>query len=158
VKPAPTQDDAHAPRQVRPEHRLLDVFVGQWRVSGTSAPGGPGSEVAGGESYEWLPGGFFLMNRWQRDFGAGNEHVGTGILGHLPEAPLFFAQSFDNLGYERRYDVSVEGRVWSYVGPWERARIEFAEDHQSFTARWELSKDGESWSPLCDLKMTKLGA
>jgi hypothetical protein len=152
-------DDPHAPRQVTSEHRKLDVFLGRWRVSGTTGLSAPAeTRLSGEDSYEWLPGGFFMANRWHHHLDTGQELVGTGVLGHLPEAPMFFAQSFDSLGHERRYDLSVEGRVWSYLGPWERATLEFADDGQSFTARWEMSRDGEGWTRLCDLKLTKLGA
>jgi hypothetical protein len=53
-------------------HRRLDVFVGDWHTEGTSfadgqAPDDPRASAApwkSDEHYEWLPGGFFLLRRW----------------------------------------------------------------------------------------------
>jgi hypothetical protein len=151
--------EPHARHTVNAQHRLLGTFIGRWHVTGQNAPSTPGgaaATVSGEESYEWLPGSFFVMNRWDRLFSDGNEHVGTGFLGSRGGAG-FFSQSFDNLGYERRYEVTAEGRVWSFTGQFERARYEFSEDGDGFTARWELSRDGKDWQPLCDLRATRIG-
>ena len=150
--------DRHEKRVVGPEHRRLDVFVGRWRVEGRNAPqapGSPGTSVLGEESYEWLPGGFFLMNRWNRRFSDGGIHQGTGIIGHEPGGETYTNQAFDNLGYARNYALSNNGRTWSFAGKWERATVTFSDDGRHLQTRWEISKDGNIWQPLCDLASTK---
>jgi len=149
--------DPHAPRARESEHEQLDVFVGAWRISGrnaAAAPSADGSPVTGEQAYEWLPGRFFLASRWHRRFSSG-AHVGTGILGFDPEAGALFAHHFDNLGYARKYRLTVRGRLWTLEGPWERATIAFGADGDSFTETWEISEDGARWRPLCELEATR---
>ena len=67
----------------------------------------------------------------------------------------YFARSFENHGFYRHYDVTVEGKVWTTSGKSERARIEFT-DHgrrQIITWEWRLK---DAWMPLCDRVATKL--
>jgi hypothetical protein len=52
-------------------HRRLDVFIGRWHAEGTSygegqradAPRASAVPWTSDESYEWLPGGFFVLHR-----------------------------------------------------------------------------------------------
>ena len=46
------------------EHELLNVFLGRWKVEGQNkeaAGVAPNMPVVGEESYEWLPGRFFVV-------------------------------------------------------------------------------------------------
>ena len=65
------------PKQLKPSaaHKRLEAFIGTWHAEGTSYGGG-GQDAAdpraagvpwiSDESYEWLPGGFFVLHRWMR--------------------------------------------------------------------------------------------
>ena len=55
----------------------------------------------------------------------------------------------------RRYEVSAEGRVWSFVGHSERARVGLSTDGRTQTIHWEWHHD-QGWLPLCDRVATKL--
>jgi len=44
---------------------------------------------------------------------------------------------FDNHGFQRCYDVTVDGRVWTFSGATERARIVFSDDGATQTITWE---------------------
>lgn len=151
-------EDPHEKREPGAEHRKLDLFVGRWRVEGFNAgqaPDAPDTKVSGEESYEWLPGRFFLLTHFDRGFTGGGRHIGTGLIG-VGERGTYASDSFDNLGYHRTYKLSVEDRVWTYSGGHERAQLTFAKDGKSFHVKWELSKDGKAWQPLCELDGTKL--
>jgi ketosteroid isomerase-like protein len=155
VTPEPHRklSDPHATRARGSELEQLEAFVGAWRVFGHNAPAAPGataSEVIGEQTYEWLPGRFFLASRWHRRFAAG-EHVGTGILGYDPDAGSLLSHNFDNLGFARRYRVAVRGRVWTFAGPWERATISFDPSGERYTEAWEIARDGARWRTLCEL-------
>lgn len=47
-----------------PEHRRLEIFVGEWRTEGEilATEAGPASRLTAIDRYEWLPGGFFLLH------------------------------------------------------------------------------------------------
>jgi hypothetical protein len=154
----PTREDPHATRAVGREQRRLEVFVGRWRVEGqnSGSPAAPYEDVTGEESYGWLPGGFFLVGRFDRQTASG-EHRGLSILGYDPDPREYFAQNFDNLGYPRRYHLEPRGNEWTFVGRFERATMRFADNGEAFTATWEMSKDGATWQPLCELRGIKLG-
>lgn len=137
-----------------PEHELLIRLVGRWTITGRNgaeAPSAPNAPIAGEESYEWLPGEFFVLGRWDRRIGDGR-HVGVSMLGRAVDASRYEAHNFDNLGYARRYVLSASGSTLTFSGEWERATYEIAEDGRSFRARWEISKDGSTWGSLCELR------
>jgi len=143
----------HALRTPSRDHAALAMFVGHWRVDGRNAgaaPNAPNALVAGEQVYEWLAGGFFVVGRWSRRFGD-DAHIGTSVLGHEPDDDAYFAHHYDNLGYAREYVVSMRDRVWTFTGRYERATIAFSSDGASFDEVWELSKDGMTWHPLCEL-------
>lgn len=150
--------DPHQKREPGPLHEQLTPFIGRWKVKGKNAPlapDAPSTEVTGEETYEWLPGGFFVLNRWDRRLGHDGRHIGTGILGVGPSEQAYTSDSFDNLGYHRHYELSVAGRVWTFRGEFERAVLTFGPSAADFHVQWELSKDGSSWQPLCELQGTK---
>jgi hypothetical protein len=59
------------------ELRRLDIFVGKWHTEGLSYGSGQSKENPydspvrwlGEETYEWLPGGFFLIRHWKGQIG-----------------------------------------------------------------------------------------
>jgi hypothetical protein len=152
------QRDPHEARQPGAAHRRLDVFLGHWKVegeNGSAAPAAPGARVRGEETYDWMPGGFFLIARWVHRFDSAL-HEGIGFIGHDPITGAYTANHFDNLGYHRAYRLAEANGVWSFVGTFERARMRFDGDGNGFAIEWELSKDGLLWQPLCNLRGTRL--
>lgn len=145
------------------QHRTiegLERFIGTWQVdghAGEGAPGAAGARMTGIESYEWLPGGYFLVNRWDRRVGP-FQHTGMGIIGQDDASTECSTQSFDNMGFARRYRTTVEDGVMTLSGTWERARIAVSEDGAALSIHWERSLDGESWLPLCDLTGTRVAS
>ena len=55
-----------------PEHKRLEVFLGKWTGAGKSlaSPYGPAGPVSSTDTYEWLPGGFFMAHHWDVKQGA----------------------------------------------------------------------------------------
>lgn len=155
-----TTPDPHARRATHELHERLAAFIGRWSVSGRNAdaaPVAPNSAITGEHHFEWLPGQFFVLGRFRHDHAAG-AHSGASIFGIDEESGALFARNFDNLGYERKYTLSFERGVWRFVGRFERALLVFGQDGRSYEERWELSKDGVEFVPLCEMHATKLGA
>jgi hypothetical protein len=67
----------------------------------------------------------------------------------------YFVRAFENRGFCRHYDTTVDGRVWTLIGNTEGARIEFSNDGARQTIAWEW-RPKDVWLPLCDRVATKV--
>src|ERR687897_1256331 len=95
------------PREPNPDLKNLDRLVGTWEMSG---------EVGGRVTYEWMEGGFFLIQHVD----LGPEAEGMEVIGH--ERPLGQEPSADiksrfygNTGDTLDYTYQLEGdtlRIW----------------------------------------------
>ena len=140
-----------------PEHDALSVFLGNWRATGTSY-GGPDQSgtdpKANGVPWisthagRWHTGEFFLIQDEKAHVG-GTVFDTLSVMGVDPEKAGYFARTFENHGFYRHYDVTVNGRVWAVSGETERASIEFSTDNRTQTIVWEWKRQGK-WLPLCD--------
>ncbi len=143
-------------------HRRLDVFVGAWHTEGTSFADGqmPEDPRASGvlwtsdETYEWLPGGFFLLHRWDALAGS-RVFQGTEVLGHDDAIGGYFTRFFDNAGFHPEYTAAVDGDVWTFTEPSTRATVTIQDDGQHIDHRWEWRVAGGDWLPLCERVATR---
>ena len=71
------------------------------------------------------------------------------VMGVNSEKHGYFAKAFENHGFYRHYDVTVDGTVWTISGETERSTIEFSGDNRTQAIVWEW-KPKEKWLPLCD--------
>jgi len=119
-----TQDYQQVP-EPNPDLKSLDRLVGKWKVSGP--------DIGGQVTYEWMEGGFFLMQHF--DFVHGGHKVkGMEIIGHLQpfgEEPSTDIKSriYDTMGNTFDYMYELEGdtlTIWGgekgspayYQGKW----------------------------------------
>jgi hypothetical protein len=140
------------------ELKKLQPFVGKWIVEGqnlSGAPVAPNTEVAGVQTYDWLPGNFFLVGKWDRQFDD-SEHIGIGMFGYDLTKQEFYLNNYDNLGHAVTYDVDSYRHIWKFAGVKERATVIFSNDGQTFIEDWEILNDNFVWQPLCTLKSTKI--
>jgi Protein of unknown function (DUF1579) len=145
------------------ELQLLNVFVGKWPTEGLSYGPGQSHENPydspvrwiGAESYEWLPGEFFLVRRFNGQIGdipiSGMETIGYDVA-----SQTYPSQSFDNYGRIHIGQRRFHNGVWSsYVGTEYRATYAFRNDGNNMATHWEwLCKN--DWSVLMDLEGTKV--
>jgi hypothetical protein len=139
------------------ELKKLQIFAGKWIVEGqnlSGAPIAPNTEVAGVQTYDWLPGNFFLVGKWDRQFDEA-EHIGIGLFAYDTEKKEFCLTNYDNMGYARKYEVLSYRHVWKLTGEKERATIIFSADGQTFIEDWEIMNNF-NWQPLCTLKSKKI--
>ena len=149
------KDDGVTPKR-GPEHDVLAVFLGNWTAKGTSYGGtdqsGPDPKANGvpwtsTHVGRWHTGEFFLIQD-EKARPAGDVFDTLSVMGVDPETGKYFAAAFENHGFFRRYDVTVNGRVWTISGKTERATIEFSPDDRTQTIVWEWKPEGR-WLPLC---------
>jgi hypothetical protein len=139
------------------DQEKLSVFLGKWHAEGDSYAAGQKKDDPRGavekwvsdETYEWLPGQFFVLQRWDAKTGA-NPFKGTAIINHDADTGNYMTRSYENHGFIRDYVTRVDGDTWTFTGDTERARIEFTSDGRTQKIAWEWRNPGEVWLPLCD--------
>src|SRR5687768_1631922 len=140
-----TTSDNEAPPERGAKHEALACFLGRWRAEGRTygiskhPDDDPRSAAVPWVSTHlgmWHTGEFFLIQD-ERAMTGGNPFDTLTIMGVDAKAGSYFARSFENHGFCRHYDVSVDGRTWKLDGEFERARIEFSADGRSQTIAWE---------------------
>jgi len=153
----PVAHDAEAPPTRSADHERLAVFLGRWQAVGTSFGGtdqSGGNPRANGVPWtsthtgRWHTGEFFLLQDEEARPG-GQVFDTISVMGVDPATGRYFSRSFENHGFSRDYDVTVDGNRWHISGPHERATITFSDDGRTQTHSWEWKPDAE-WLPLCD--------
>ena len=160
VRTAATAAPAASPhiQPVRSQlHDALEMFVGEWRAEGWSY-GDPLQSIANPKaiarawrsthSAHWHSGRFFLVHDERAHSGA-DPFDTVGVMGVDESSGRLFALMFENRGFQRQYDVQVNGRRWTFDGPTERALIDFSADGRTQRIVWEW-KPRDRWLPLCE--------
>ena len=145
------------------ELQLLNVFVGKWHLEGLSYGSGQAYENphdssvrwSAEETYEWLPGGFFLVNRF--DAKIGNTAIsGIEMVGYDAVSQSYPSQLFDSYGRILSGQRSIRDGVWSSsIGTEYRTTYAFRNEGNTLASRWEWL-DGNDWFVLADLEGTKV--
>ena len=138
-------------------HKRLEVFIGNWHAEGTSYgdgqdaadPRAAGVTWTSDESYEWLPGSFFVLHRWDAQMGK-HEFKGAEIMGYDEAEGGYFTRMFDNAGHHPDYAGSVDGDVWNFTEAQTRATVKVQDGGDKMTFNWEWKNGGSKWLPLCD--------
>jgi hypothetical protein len=149
-------DDQGVPKRGT-QHRALEAFLGRWRAEGQAYgsasqsaddPRGAPEPWVSTHTGKWHTGEFFLIQDERATVG-GKPFDTLSVLGVDARTGRHFARSFENHGFYRHYDVTVDARVWTLAGDSERARIEFSADGRTQTITWEW-RHADRWLPLCD--------
>lgn len=144
-----------APRRPGPEHQALAPLVGVWETRGQVRASGstPAAEIAGTDSYEWLPGGYFLLHRV--DVRIGGEPVeGIEIIGWDAKAGAYFLHSYDSQGTASVMQGRVRDGVWTLEGDAERFTGGFGDGGRTLSGLWER-REGAEWLPWMDVRLMK---
>jgi hypothetical protein len=140
----------------------LTPLVGEWRLLaafGDEPPADVGARV----TFEWLPGGRFLGQRWEVPIPEAPD--GIAIIGPDPRREGSYLQHyFDSRGVARVYRMSLEGGVWKLwrdepdLSPLDfsqRFTGTFSNDGQTIAGAWEICHDGTTWEHDFDLTYVK---
>jgi hypothetical protein len=124
------------PPQPNPDLKNLDILVGTWEMSG---------DVDGQVTFEWMAGGFFLIQRVDLGPQDGQRIKGIEIIGH--ERPFGAEPSEDirsrfysNMGDTLDYVYELEGNtltIWAgEKGSPAYAKGTFSEDGNTGSGEW----------------------
>jgi hypothetical protein len=132
-------------------HDALQMWLGRWRAGGcVHGPDGSRAWLRSEESYELLPGGFFVLQRWS-EHGQPEPFAGVGVLGYDEALDEYSCRRFENHGFYRRYVVRRFDRQWHFEGETERALYEFDCGGRRVDIRWEWRPlDQGEWRCLCE--------
>jgi hypothetical protein len=146
-----------------PEHKRLDVFVGKWNTEGQAqaSPYGPAGKMTSVETFEWMPGGFFMIHHWDTRQG-GVELKGLEVLGYDSHSKMYSTRFFDNLGSSGFMKATLLGNAWTWTGDSEVGGKPLKErctttlvSSDAWTSKCEFSSDGAKWLPNFDLKSAR---
>ncbi len=145
-----------------PELQRLNAFVGKWHAEGTSYADGQRADDplasavpwTSDESYEWLPGSFYVLHRWDAMAG---ERVfkGVEIMGYDEAQGGYFTQLFDNAGNHPTYSATVDGNIWEFAEAVTRVKVTVSDDGDQMEFDWEWKSGGSDWLPLCKRVATR---
>src|SRR5687767_9890233 len=98
-------------------HQQLNKFVGLWNTTGRILPTttSPEISVSGTDSYEWLPGGYFLLHKV--DVQMGDERNETlEIIGWNHLHKHYVLQYYESKGNSGSMAGTVANGQWTFLG------------------------------------------
>ncbi|MBE0448521.1 MAG: DUF1579 family protein [Actinobacteria bacterium] len=147
ISPEPEAQPAQPPRP-NPDLKNLDRLVGTWNLKGSEF--GTYGEIKGQVTFEWMEGGFFLVQHVNINY-AGQKVKGIEIIGHerkFGEEPSEEIKSrfYDNMGNTLDYVYEVDGdtlTIWGgEKGSPAHFKSKYTEDGNTSTGRWEWPGGG----------------
>jgi hypothetical protein len=146
-----------------PEHNRLNIFAGEWRTEGQTIAdsNSPSVPIRSSDVYEQLPGGFFIVHRWNGRVGDDDVH-GIEVIGYDAERHAYRTHFFDNTGGSGSEVLTVRERTWTWLGEhvmgvaWHRCISVVSEDGNTMRARHERSTDGKTWMPWMDVTLSRI--
>ena len=123
-----------------PALKVFDRFIGTWDMQGRTLDSNVPNMTARA-SYEWLPGGFFVLQRFQADF-MGMEIDSFEVIGYDPETGTFPSTVYSNMvGTPLSYRWEIDGD-----------EVKITTEELGATFRGEWSEDGArlsgGWRPI----------
>jgi hypothetical protein len=142
----------------------LKPFVGEWSLEVTPPGGEPSGDVGARVTFEFMPGGRFLVERWTVPIPEAPD--GIALIGYDEGRGTLLQHYFDERGVARVYEMKFEDGVWelertkpdfSPLDFAQRFRGTFSEDGSVIEGRWEICHDGATWEHDFDLTYRRLG-
>ena len=140
----------------------LQPLVGEWRLVATFKDMPP-ADMGARATFEWMPGGRFLIQRWEVPIPEAPD--GIAIIGPDPAREGSYLQHyFDTRGVARVYKMSIENGVWtlrrdeadfSPLDFSQRSTGTFSADGTTIVGAWEICHDGTTWEHDFDLTYTR---
>lgn len=146
------------PRPASTELERLNAFVGVWETEGelaTESAQQP-TKFRATDTYEWLPGGYFLLHRFDADMPSGKVE-GIEVIGYSPKGDSYPMQSFDSVGNASAMEARLQADTWTFVGDGIRFTGGFRADGRVFAGRWESRpSEGVPWQAWMEVRLTKV--
>ena len=137
-----------------PAHAQLDIFAGKWNTSGIMQTGqGEPVTITGTDTYEWLPGGYFLLHKVKVMMG--KEHKESlEIIGYDPDLNVYTMHAFDDQGVVTIMHARHRQGIWTFQGDTLRFTGGFGYEHKILSGEWKHLIAGE-WKHLMNITLTR---
>lgn len=96
---------ASLPKSPHPKLRALQPLIGRWRIEGP--------DVSGEVSYEWMEGGFFLIQRYDLT-NYGSRHKGIEYSGWDEDTGTVRSRLMGTDGSRFTYTYALDGNIYYY--------------------------------------------
>lgn len=139
-----------------PEHDQLHRLVGRWKTEGKigATATSPEVKIMGTDTYEWLPGEYFLLHKV--DVWVGDDRNETfEVIGFDQQTGKYTMQHYDNKGNSGTMTATFENEVWTFQGETLRFTGGFKNNDKEFSGTWEQQSDGKTWKHWMELKLMK---
>lgn len=156
----PQQQQFRAQEQLvsGPEQQRLEPFIGKWNTEGTIKVDstGPGVRFHGVDTYEWVPGGYFVLHRWDAHMPDGRTQ-GIEIIGYDAVLGTYTVQSFDSAGNTDVMSAWLADDTWTFEGKSLRFRGGFRDGGKTLAGVWDKRSDERlAWEHSMDVKLSKV--
>jgi hypothetical protein len=126
---------AEQPPKPDPALKRLDKLVGTWDLRGRTL-GAKEDDVAGKTTFEWLPGGFFLQQRFQATFMGMSLHS-LELIGYDPSTGTSTSNVYSNMwGQPIPYRWDVQGNNVTISVEGAKMTGTISEDGNAFSGGW----------------------
>ena len=123
------------PPQPEPALKRLDKLVGSWTMKGRTLDS-EAHNISGRTTFEWLPGGFFLQQRFEMNF-AGFEIRSLELIGYDPETEAFSSLVYSNMwGAPLPYQWDLQDDVLKISTEASKFEGRISEDGNTFSGGW----------------------
>jgi Protein of unknown function (DUF1579) len=148
-----------------PELKKLEYFAGDWKVDAEMKPSpfGPGGKITETAHAEWMQGNFFMILHSKYSSESMGSGVEYAVLGYDPAKKQYTYESFNSDG---EHEVATgtpdaDGKLWTWYSspdpamPMKWRYTETVLSPSSYAIKFEMSKDGQTWSSIMEGKATK---
>ena len=139
-----------------PALKRLDKLVGSWTIKGRTLDSNE-DNISGRTTFEWLPGGFFLLQRFEMNF-AGFEIQSLELIGYDPSTEAFSSLVYSNLApFALPYQWDLQDSVLKISTEASTFEGTFNEEGDIFSGGWrpDPGKEGPGNVPY-DISGTRV--
>jgi hypothetical protein len=136
--------------------KRLEVLIGTWEMKGHTLDTEE-NNINGWNTFEWLPGGFFLKSTGEINFN-GEKIQSLELIGYDPSSQTFPSSVYSNLdGNVLPYQWNVQGKTVTHSDASSKYMGTLSEDGRTLTGGWR-PKEGEKEIPgnAYDAVMTRV--
>jgi hypothetical protein len=129
------QETAYAAPQPAPALQRLEKLVGTWNIKGRTLDSKE-ENISGQTTFEWLPGGFFLQQRFRMNF-RGLDIQSLELIAYDPSTEAFASYVYSNLwGQPVPYKWDLRDDVLRIAVEGAKFEGRFSKDGKSFSGGW----------------------
>ena len=136
--------------------KALATLIGVWNTEGDIAATAtsPSTKLLATDTYEWLPGGHFLMHRVDARIGDAASRS-MEIYCYDDKRNSYVSRSYDDQGKIEEFTADLKGRKWSIKGEALRFAGQFSVDGTMLSGRWEQRSGTGEWATLMDIRLAR---